>query len=145
MAKREFTSKGASTPSAMVVRSARLMPSAKRSSRRNRCRYSSWREPAADLVPPDVPPGRVLAGEHFQPRPRAVLFDEPAAIVGPVIITELSNRAKAALPPGAARVNIYDTPLQVLAVLLAVGFVLTLLVRPLRSSASARAEARVTA
>ena len=55
-----------------------------------------------------------------------------AAIAGPVIITELSNRAKAALPPGANRVNIYDTPLQVLAGLLAVGFVLTLLVRPLR-------------
>jgi len=58
-----------------------------------------------------------------------------AAIVGPVIITELSNRAKAALPPGADRVNIYDTPLRVLAALLAVGFVLTLLVRPLRASA----------
>ena len=58
-----------------------------------------------------------------------------AAIVGPVIITELSNRAKAALPPGADRVNIYDTPLQVLAGLLAVGFVLTLLVRPLRAGA----------
>ena len=58
-----------------------------------------------------------------------------AAIVGPVIITELSNRAKAALPPGADRVNIYDTPLQVLAGLLAVGFVLTLLVRPLRAKA----------
>jgi MFS family permease len=55
-----------------------------------------------------------------------------AAIAGPVIITELSNRAKAALPPGANRVNIYDTPLQVLAGLLAVGFVLTLLVRPLK-------------
>jgi MFS family permease len=55
-----------------------------------------------------------------------------AAIAGPVIITELSNRAKAALPPGADRVNIYDTPLRVLAALLAVGFVLTLLVRPLK-------------
>jgi MFS family permease len=55
-----------------------------------------------------------------------------AAVVGPVIITELSNRAKAALPPGGDRVHIYDTPLQVLAGLLAVGFVLTLLVRPLR-------------
>jgi MFS family permease len=55
-----------------------------------------------------------------------------AAVVGPVIITELSNRAKAALPPGGDRVHIYDTPLQVLAALLAVGFVLTLLVRPLR-------------
>ena len=56
-----------------------------------------------------------------------------AAIAGPVIITELSNRAKAALPPDADRIHIYDTPLQVLAALLAVGFVLTLLVRPLRS------------
>ena len=55
-----------------------------------------------------------------------------AAVVGPVIITELSNHAKAALPPGADRIHIYDTPLQVLAALLAVGFVLTLLVRPLR-------------
>jgi MFS family permease len=55
-----------------------------------------------------------------------------AAIAGPVIITELSNRAKAALPAGADRVHIYDTPLRVLAALLAVGFVLTLLVRPLK-------------
>jgi MFS family permease len=55
-----------------------------------------------------------------------------AAIAGPVIITELSNRAKAALPPGGERVHIYDNPLQVLAALLAVGFVLTLLVRPLK-------------
>jgi hypothetical protein len=63
-----------------------------------------------------------------------------------MIITELSNRAKAALPPGADRVNIYDTPLQVLAGLLAVGFVLTLLVRPLRANArSAGARTPVTA
>jgi MFS family permease len=59
-----------------------------------------------------------------------------AAIAGPVIITEMSNRAKAALPPGGNRVHIYDTPLQVLAMLLAVGFVLTLLVRPLRQKAA---------
>jgi MFS family permease len=58
-----------------------------------------------------------------------------AAIAGPVIITELSNRAKAALPPGAERVHIYDTPLHVLAALLAIGFVLTLLVKPLRHPA----------
>src|ERR1700704_6550053 len=57
-----------------------------------------------------------------------------AAVVGPVIITELSNRAKAVLAPGADRIHIYDTPLQVLAALLAVGFVLTLLVRPLKHS-----------
>jgi hypothetical protein len=59
-----------------------------------------------------------------------------AAVAGPVIITELSNRAKAALPPGGDRVHIYDQPLQVLAGLLAVGFVLTLLVRPLRTPAN---------
>jgi len=55
-----------------------------------------------------------------------------AAVAGPVIITELSNRARHSLAPGAERIHIYDTPLQVLAGLLAVGFVLTLLVRPLR-------------
>ena len=55
-----------------------------------------------------------------------------AAIVGPVIITELSKQATAALAPGASRVHIYDSPLQVLAGLLAVGFVLTLLIRPLK-------------
>jgi hypothetical protein len=38
----------------------------------------------------------------------------------------------AALPPGGNLVHIYDTPLQVLAGLLAIGFVLTLLVRPLK-------------
>ena len=54
-----------------------------------------------------------------------------AAVAGPVIITELSNRAKAGLAVGASKIHIYDTPLQVLAVLLAVGFVLTLLVKPL--------------
>jgi len=55
-----------------------------------------------------------------------------AAIVGPVIITELSSRAKASLAPGASRIHIYDQPLQVLAALLAVGFLLTILVRPLQ-------------
>jgi len=53
-----------------------------------------------------------------------------AAIAGPVIITELSSRAKAGLAPGASKIHIYDQPLEVLAALLAVGFVLTLLVRP---------------
>jgi MFS family permease len=60
-----------------------------------------------------------------------------AAIAGPMIITEMSNRAKAALPPGGNRVHIYDTPLQVLAIMLAVGFVLTLLVRPLQHKSPA--------
>lgn len=54
-----------------------------------------------------------------------------AAVVGPVIITELSNQAKAGLAAGASKTHVYDTPLEVLAALLAVGFVLTLLVRPL--------------
>jgi MFS family permease len=58
-----------------------------------------------------------------------------AAIVGPVIITELSNRAKASLAPGASKIHIYDQPLEVLAAMLAVGFILTMLVRPLRQSA----------
>jgi MFS family permease len=53
-----------------------------------------------------------------------------AAIAGPVIITELSNRAKANLVPGGSKIHIYDQPLEVLAALLVVGFVLTLLVRP---------------
>jgi len=57
-----------------------------------------------------------------------------AAVAGPLIITELSNGARAALAPGADRIHIYDTPLEVLAALLAMGFVLTLLVRPLRES-----------
>jgi MFS family permease len=60
-----------------------------------------------------------------------------AAIAGPVIITELSNRAKANLAPGASKIHIYDQPLQVLAGLLAVGFVLTLLVRPTRGTQAA--------
>ena len=57
-----------------------------------------------------------------------------AAVVGPVIITELSNSARAALPPGASKVHIYDKPLEVLAALLAVGFLLTILVRPLEAA-----------
>ena len=57
-----------------------------------------------------------------------------AAITGPLIITELSAAAKAGLQPGASRIHIYDQPLQVLAGLLVVGFVLTALVRPLKKS-----------
>jgi hypothetical protein len=67
-----------------------------------------------------------------------------AAEAGPVNITEHSNRAKAALPPGADRVNIYDAPQEVLAVLLAVGFVLTLLVRPLKAGGQAVPVAETT-
>ncbi len=51
-----------------------------------------------------------------------------AAVAGPFIITELSDRAKAALQPGASKVHIYDTPLEVLAALLAAGLLLTILV-----------------
>jgi MFS family permease len=57
-----------------------------------------------------------------------------AAVVGPVIINELSAQAKAGLAPGASLVHIYDQPLQVLAGLLAVGFVLTLLIKPLKQT-----------
>jgi MFS family permease len=57
-----------------------------------------------------------------------------AAIVGPVIITELSSRAKAHLQPGESRIHIYDNPLQVLAALLAIGFILAICVRPLREA-----------
>jgi MFS family permease len=57
-----------------------------------------------------------------------------AAIAGPVIITELSSRAKASLAPGASKIHIYDQPLEVLAAMLAVGFVLTMLVRPTSSA-----------
>jgi MFS family permease len=56
-----------------------------------------------------------------------------AAVAGPVIITELSNSAKAGLAAEASKSHVYDTPLAVLAALLAIGFVLTLLVRPLKS------------
>ncbi len=53
-----------------------------------------------------------------------------AAVTGPVIITELSDRARTALAPGEPRVHIYDQPLMLLAGLLAVGLVLTLAVKP---------------
>jgi MFS family permease len=60
-----------------------------------------------------------------------------AAVAGPVIITQLSERTKAALAPGESRVHIYDQPLRVLACLLVAGFILTLLVRPLKESPAA--------
>ena len=55
-----------------------------------------------------------------------------AAVAGPLLITELSARAREAAGGDAARA--YDRPLQLLAALLAVGFVLTLFVRPVRST-----------
>jgi MFS family permease len=65
-----------------------------------------------------------------------------AAVAGPFIITELSERARAALEPGASRIHIYDMPLHVLAALLAIGFILTLLVRPLAQKEARRAGGR---
>jgi MFS family permease len=55
-----------------------------------------------------------------------------AAIAGPMIITEVSARAKATLAAGSSKIHIYDNPLQILAALLALGFVLAILVRPVR-------------
>ena len=55
-----------------------------------------------------------------------------AAIAGPLIITELSERARAGLAPGGSKIHIYDRPLQILACLLATGFLLAILVRPVR-------------
>lgn len=63
-----------------------------------------------------------------------------AAVLGPVIITQLSDRARAALAPGMSKVHIYDQPLLLLAMLLGVGLVLTLAVRPL-AVRSARSDA----
>jgi MFS family permease len=62
-----------------------------------------------------------------------------AAVAGPVIITELSARARAALAPGMSKVHIYDQPLQLLAILLVVGLLLTLAVRPPANAYSANA------
>jgi MFS family permease len=64
-----------------------------------------------------------------------------AAILGPVLITQLAARAKAALPPGGATLHIYDQPLAVLAALLACGVLLTLAVRPLRLAPPGQATA----
>jgi MFS family permease len=59
-----------------------------------------------------------------------------AAITGPLIITELSTRAQARLPPGADPIGIYDMPLRILAGLLGVGLLLTLVLRPLPKAQS---------
>jgi len=64
-----------------------------------------------------------------------------AAVMGPVIITQLSERARAALAPGEPRVHIYDQPLMLLAGLLAVGLVLTLAVKPLPIATESRPSA----
>jgi MFS family permease len=79
-----------------------------------------------------------IFGEEFVGAIHGVLLTawSAAAVVGPVIITQLSERAKASLAPGASRVHIYDQPLRVLAYLLVGGFVLTLLVRPLKQSSA---------
>ncbi len=55
-----------------------------------------------------------------------------AAVAGAVIVTQLSQAAKAAL--AGNRVHVYDSSLHVMAVLLVIGFVLALAIRPLRLS-----------
>jgi MFS family permease len=55
-----------------------------------------------------------------------------AAIVGPLIVTYLSDEAKAVLKAGASKAGTYDFPLEILAGFLLVGFVLTISVRPLK-------------
>lgn len=62
-----------------------------------------------------------------------------AAVVGPVIITELSAQAKATLAEGMSKAHIYDDPLAVLSWLLVLGFVLTVFVKPLAKPATPRA------
>jgi MFS family permease len=57
-----------------------------------------------------------------------------AAVAGPLIITKLSDDAKASLASGASHIHIYDTPLCVLALLLVVGFILAILVKPIKAS-----------
>ena len=59
-----------------------------------------------------------------------------AAIAGPVIITELSARDRAGLARGASKIHIYDRLLQILARLLAAGF-LAILVRSVRPNQEA--------
>ena len=55
-----------------------------------------------------------------------------AAMAGPLIITQLSAIARRSLAPGQSKVHIYDQPLTVLAGMLALGFALCLLIRPLK-------------
>ena len=55
-----------------------------------------------------------------------------AAVAGPLIVTQLSDRAKNALPAHASRLHVYDFPLHVLAGFLVAGFIVTLLIRPLK-------------
>ena len=80
-------------------------------------------------------PARSCASRKARCIPRSTAWSV-AAVLGPVIITELSERARAALAPGAPRVHIYDQPLMLLAGLLAVGLLLTLAVKPLRPAAA---------
>ena len=58
-----------------------------------------------------------------------------AAVAGPVIVTELSARSRAGLKAGMSNVHIYDQPIHVLSGLPVVGFILTMLVRPIRPAA----------
>ena len=59
-----------------------------------------------------------------------------AAVAGPLIITQLSTMARQSLFPGQSKIHIYDQPLTVLAGMLALGFLLCLLIRPLKKRSS---------
>jgi MFS family permease len=67
-----------------------------------------------------------------------------AAIAGPIIITQISQRHLLLLAKGASRVHIYDTSLHLLSGLLLLGLLLTLLVRPLPESSRADDVARAS-
>jgi hypothetical protein len=107
-----------------------------------RMQNDSQGDSIVDSVEQNPVPKRIALGSDAYGAIHGVLLTawSAAAIAGPVIITQLSARAKASLAPGARKIHIYDQPLEVLAALLAVGFVLTLLVRP--TSAAKIAQAR---
>ena len=72
-----------------------------------------------------------LAPRKADPGPR--LEASVRGVVARRLERSRDELAKARLTPGASRVHIYDQPLRVLACLLVGGFVLTLLVRPLKN------------
>ena len=62
-----------------------------------------------------------------------------AGVAGPILITSIREAQLKALPPGSSLVGLYASTLQIMAVALTIGLVLTLAVRPLgRASASAK-------
>ena len=59
-----------------------------------------------------------------------------AGVAGPILITSIREAQLKALPPGGSLVGLYASTLQIMAVALTIGLVLTLAVRPLtRASA----------